>query len=75
MISKTGEVEPGEAVGELKAEHEHNPPVLATMFSMIGWLFFCAGVFCIWEDWDYFTSFYFFFISMSTIGKFELSVL
>ncbi|VDP14544.1 unnamed protein product [Soboliphyme baturini] len=31
-------------------------------------MLFCAGLFCIWEDWNYFTSFYFFFVSLSTIG-------
>ena len=35
----------------------------------LGWVFLCAGVFCQWEtDWDYFTAFYFFFQSLTTIG-------
>uniref|UniRef100_A0A1I7X1T8 Ion_trans_2 domain-containing protein n=1 Tax=Heterorhabditis bacteriophora TaxID=37862 RepID=A0A1I7X1T8_HETBA len=29
----------------------------------IGWILLSAAVFCIWEDWSYFTSIYFFFIS------------
>lgn len=47
-----------------------NPPVLAAVIAAISWLFFCAGLFMIWEDWSYWISFYFFFISWSTIGKF-----
>ncbi|VDK47903.1 unnamed protein product, partial [Cylicostephanus goldi] len=34
----------------------------------VGWIMLAAAVFCIWEDWTYFTSIYFFFISSSTIG-------
>ncbi|CAJ0945169.1 unnamed protein product, partial [Mesorhabditis belari] len=31
--------------------------------------FICSLIFCKWEDeWDYFTSFYFFFISLTTVG-------
>lgn len=29
-----------------------------------GWIAFAAAVFCLWEEWSYFTSVYFFFISM-----------
>lgn len=43
-------------------------PVLTALGTTIGWIFLCAGLFCIWEDWDYFTSVYFFFVSLSTIG-------
>lgn len=46
-----------------------NPPVFAAVIAAISWLFFCAGLFTIWEDWTYWISFYFFFISWSTIGK------
>lgn len=28
----------------------------------------CSCLFCYWEDWDYATAFYFFFISLSTVG-------
>lgn len=28
----------------------------------------CSLIFSFWEEWDYFTAFYFFFISLSTIG-------
>lgn len=38
------------------------------LIATTGWIAFAAAVFCLWEDWSYFTSVYFFFISMSTIG-------
>lgn len=44
-------------------------PVPVALFVTIGWIFLCAGLFCIWEtEWTYFTSVYFIFISFSTIG-------
>ncbi|EYC42471.1 hypothetical protein Y032_0530g2999 [Ancylostoma ceylanicum] len=49
-------------------EPEPDPPVFAALFATIGWILLAAAVFCIWEDWTYFTSIYFFFISSSTIG-------
>uniref|UniRef100_A0A0K0DXH0 Potassium channel domain-containing protein n=1 Tax=Strongyloides stercoralis TaxID=6248 RepID=A0A0K0DXH0_STRER len=44
-------------------------PIWLALFLCIGWICFCAGLFCIWEKkWSYYTSLYFFFISLSTIG-------
>uniref|UniRef100_A0A915PWZ3 Uncharacterized protein n=1 Tax=Setaria digitata TaxID=48799 RepID=A0A915PWZ3_9BILA len=44
-------------------------PVWLALFICIGWICICAGLFCLWETrWSYFTSLYFFFISLSTIG-------
>jgi len=44
-------------------------PVPVALFVTLGWIFLCAGLFCIWEsEWTYFTSVYFIFISFSTIG-------
>ncbi|TKR88660.1 hypothetical protein L596_012868 [Steinernema carpocapsae] len=44
-------------------------PIPIAIFVVIAWIFVCSATFCIWErDWDYFVAFYFFFISLSTIG-------
>ncbi|EPB71431.1 Ion channel [Ancylostoma ceylanicum] len=44
-------------------------PIPIAITVVISWIFICSATFCIWEhDWDYFVAFYFFFISLSTIG-------
>ncbi|VDN92515.1 unnamed protein product [Brugia pahangi] len=44
-------------------------PVWLALLICIAWICICAGLFCLWETrWSYFTSLYFFFISLSTIG-------
>ena len=44
-------------------------PVTFAIFLTLSWIFLCAGLFLIWErEWDYFQAFYFFFVSLSTIG-------
>ena len=42
---------------------KRNPPVITALISTTAWIALSAAVFCLWEDWTYFTSFYFFFIS------------
>lgn len=39
-----------------------------------GWIFFCAGLFKLWEDWSYGESIYFMYISLSTIGLGDVAV-
>ncbi|VIO98831.1 Uncharacterized protein BM_BM3727 [Brugia malayi] len=44
-------------------------PIPIAISVVITWIFICSATFCLWEkDWDYFVAFYFFFISLSTIG-------
>lgn len=44
------------------------PIPIALMF-IFGWIFFCSSLFCLWETtWRYFDAFYFFVISLSTVG-------
>ncbi|KRY48627.1 Exocyst complex component 5 [Trichinella britovi] len=44
-------------------------PLSVALLLQIIWLCTSAALFLLWEDeWDYFTSFYFFFISFTTIG-------
>uniref|UniRef100_A0A0N5A195 Potassium channel subfamily K member 18 n=1 Tax=Parastrongyloides trichosuri TaxID=131310 RepID=A0A0N5A195_PARTI len=44
-------------------------PIWLALLLCVGWICCCAGLFCIWETrWSYYTSLYFFFISLSTIG-------
>jgi hypothetical protein len=62
--------EPDETEDLVEEEDDSPPkiPVKVALTVTIGWIFACAAMFCIWEDWTYGTSLYFFFISLSTIG-------
>ncbi len=60
-----------ESINSEEAE-EFNLPIPIAIGLFIGWLVICAAIFCSWETrWSYFTAFYFFFISLSTIGTVE----
>ena len=62
---------------EMIEQQQHdaqNMPVTVALFITIGWIFFCAALFKIWEDWTYAESWYFMFISMSTIGLGDVAV-
>uniref|UniRef100_A0A0N5C3H6 Potassium channel subfamily K member 18 n=1 Tax=Strongyloides papillosus TaxID=174720 RepID=A0A0N5C3H6_STREA len=60
---------PDEDVAEKCIRESRTIPIWLALFLCIGWICFCAGLFCIWEKrWSYYTSLYFFFISLSTIG-------
>lgn len=50
-------------------------PVTVALGVTIGWIFFCAGLFKLWEhEWTYAESCYFMFISLSTIGLGDVAV-
>lgn len=42
--------------------------ISSAILILISWLCLSSAIFLIWEDWDYFTAFYFFFITLTTIG-------
>lgn len=43
-------------------------PIPVALGVVIAWIFFSSATICVFEDWDYFKAFYFFFISLTTIG-------
>lgn len=43
-------------------------PLSLAIVLTFGWVLLCAWVFTLWEDWDIFTSLYFLFQSITTIG-------
>ena len=52
--------------GEVEAVTVH---LLPTVIAVVVYLFLAAGIFCLVEpSWDYFTSFYFTFFSLTTVG-------
>lgn len=53
-------------------DDEFNLPITLAIFILILYLIFGAVMINIWESWDFFESFYFVFISMSTIGLGDL---
>ncbi|VDK50172.1 unnamed protein product [Anisakis simplex] len=50
-------------------------PVMVAVGVTVGWIFFCAALFKVWEaNWTYAESCYFMFISLSTIGLGDVAV-
>ncbi|XP_028137539.2 uncharacterized protein LOC114332032 isoform X1 [Diabrotica virgifera virgifera] len=49
-------------------DDEFNLPISVALFILVAYMFIGALVYCAWEGWEFFTSFYFVFISLSTIG-------
>uniref|UniRef100_A0A0R3S433 Ion_trans_2 domain-containing protein n=1 Tax=Elaeophora elaphi TaxID=1147741 RepID=A0A0R3S433_9BILA len=43
-------------------------PIYGAILIIIVYTALCSLIFRIWENWDYFTAFYFFFISLTTVG-------
>uniref|UniRef100_A0AC35U4Z1 Ion_trans_2 domain-containing protein n=1 Tax=Rhabditophanes sp. KR3021 TaxID=114890 RepID=A0AC35U4Z1_9BILA len=72
---KIGEDEMFECEDDL--DFDKPPPrmhVLVALFCTFGWIFFCAAIFILFEEWTYGESLYFFIISFLTIGLGDLSV-
>ncbi|KFM59056.1 TWiK family of potassium channels protein 18, partial [Stegodyphus mimosarum] len=56
------------AIQEEDIDDEFNLPVSLAVILLITYMMLGAFIFTLWEDWSFFESFYFVFISMSTIG-------
>lgn len=56
------------APSNFEIDDEFNLPISVALFILILYMFAGAVVYYYWENWDFFASFYFVFISMSTIG-------
>ncbi|KAL7071411.1 hypothetical protein ACQ4LE_009145 [Meloidogyne hapla] len=48
--------------------------VLVAIACTFSWIFLCAGLFQLWEEWSYWDSLYFTFISLLTIGLGDVNV-
>lgn len=56
------------AMSAFDIDDEFNLPISVAIFILLGYIFVGATLYYLWEDWGFFESFYFVFISMSTIG-------
>ncbi|XP_046994358.1 uncharacterized protein LOC124606420 [Schistocerca americana] len=62
-------LEPGTpAPSAFEVDDEFNLPISIAIFILLAYIFVGAAIYFVWEDWGFFESFYFVFISMSTIG-------
>lgn len=53
---------------EIEIDDEFNLPISLALFLLISYILCGAAMYSMWETWTFFESFYFVFISMSTIG-------
>lgn len=56
------------ALSQFDIDDEFNLPISVAITILVAYIFIGASVYCLWEEWSFFESFYFVFISMSTIG-------
>ncbi|XP_071445310.1 TWiK family of potassium channels protein 12-like [Hetaerina americana] len=56
------------ALSSFEVDDEFNLPISVAIFILLLYIFFGATIYYSWEEWGFFESFYFVFISMSTIG-------
>lgn len=51
-------------------DDEFNLPISVAIVMLMSYMLFGAAIYCTWEDgWTFFESFYFVFVSISTIGE------
>jgi len=56
------------APSAFEVDDEFNLPISVAITILLIYMFVGATIYYMWEDWGFFESFYFVFISMSTIG-------
>ena len=56
-------------ISEASKEEKQMLPLKMAIAVLLIWVLAGAGIFCLFEKWDFFTSVYFFYISLVTIGK------
>ncbi|XP_072759275.1 uncharacterized protein [Anoplolepis gracilipes] len=56
------------ALSTFAIDDEFNLPISVAIIILLAYIFIGATLYYMWEEWDFFESFYFVFISMSTIG-------
>ncbi|XP_076173530.1 uncharacterized protein LOC143149784 isoform X2 [Ptiloglossa arizonensis] len=56
------------AMSAFAIDDEFNLPISLAIFILLSYIFIGATLFCLSEGWGFFESFYFVFVSMSTIG-------
>lgn len=59
--------DPNEGIMDSGQQGEAPMPVKVALIITIGWIFFCAALFQLWEDWTYGESWYFMFIRFFTL--------
>ncbi|KAF7490172.1 TWiK family of potassium channels protein 18 [Sarcoptes scabiei] len=57
-----------ETIPDFEVDDEFNLPISVAVVLLLLYMMFGAAVFTIWEKWTFFESFYFVYISLSTIG-------
>lgn len=55
---------------EMEIDDEFNLPISLALSILITYILCGAAVYSLWEEWSFFESCYFVFVSMSTIGKY-----